>query len=114
MPTTAEAPHKHEVISSRALDEPRVIISNEYSRFHLAVAAAEADCRGTLAQLITGAYPTTRFCALTSRDGRVHAGIARLLDRDYPRSGPTDPSAQASTKAGALHRQLVAEKWTQC
>jgi glycosyltransferase involved in cell wall biosynthesis len=36
-----------------------VIISNGFNKFHLAVAAAEAQQRGLLSCFITGAYPTT-------------------------------------------------------
>ncbi len=35
-----------------------VIISNGFSKFHLSVAAAEADRRKTLASFLTGSYPT--------------------------------------------------------
>ncbi len=35
-----------------------VVISNGFSKFHLAVAAAEADKRQTLSCFLTGAYPT--------------------------------------------------------
>jgi len=36
----------------------KVIISNGFNKFHMAVAAAEAERRGILSSFITGAYPT--------------------------------------------------------
>lgn len=47
-----------------------VIISNGFNKFHLSVAAAEADRRGLLSLFVTGAYPTPvvrRFISLFSR-----------------------------------------------
>lgn len=69
-----------------------IIISNGFSKFHLAVAAEEAHRRGLLARLITGAYPTpTVERALTTIGLAQHPKIARLLrrDQDIPRSAIT-------------------------
>jgi len=59
-----------------------VIISNGFNKFHLAVAAAEAQRRGLLSCFITGAYPTPGVSGLAefahlNRSRRVR----RLLNR---------------------------------
>ncbi len=60
-----------------------VIISNGFNKFPLAVAASEASRCGLLAQLLTGAYPTSRIKTVVKHT--LFAGserIARLLDRE--------------------------------
>lgn len=59
-----------------------VTISNGFSKFHLAVAAAEANKRGILSQFVTGAYPTIPIQRLAS-DLRLsnNRKLVRLLDR---------------------------------
>ena len=62
---------------------PRVIISNGFARFHLAVASTALHSLGFEVILLTGAYPTPRlkkFLTLT----RLSKGrkISRLLDRE--------------------------------
>lgn len=56
----------------------KVIISNGFNKFHLAVAAVEAHRRGLLSLLITGAYPTPAVRWLASSMG--HSG-SRKMDR---------------------------------
>jgi len=51
-----------------------IVISNGFWKFHLSVAAAEADRRGTLSGFITGAYP--------------NAAIRKILDAPILRSNP--------------------------
>jgi len=51
-----------------------ILISNGFWKFHLSVAAAEADRRGTLSGFITGAYP--------------NAAIRKILDAPILRSNP--------------------------
>ena len=74
-------------MSARAAD--KVIVSNGFFKFHLAVAASEAQRRGKLVAFLTGAYPTPairRLFAGTGLDG--NRKLARLLDRreDIPDS----------------------------
>jgi glycosyltransferase involved in cell wall biosynthesis len=60
-----------------------VVVSNGFSKFHLAVAAAEAYRRGLLSLLITGAYPNRtveRFAARSARFADARK-IARLIAR---------------------------------
>ena len=62
-----------------------VIISSGFNKFHLAVAAAEAERRGLLSCFITGAYPTPRVSSLTefarlNRSGRVRRFLNRGED----------------------------------
>lgn len=60
----------------------RVVISNGFNKFHLAVAAAEAHSRGRLGLLITGAYPTRLFRLTLARlPFGSRRRINRLLDR---------------------------------
>ncbi len=59
-----------------------VIISNGFSKFHLSVAAVEADRRGLLTSFLTGAYPTPlvrRLLALPAV--RNHPKATRLSAR---------------------------------
>ena len=59
-----------------------VIISNGFSKFHLSVAAVEADRRGLLTSFLTGAYPTPlvrRLLALPAV--RNHPKATRLFAR---------------------------------
>lgn len=75
-------PRRAEAGSDVQRPEPtgcRVVVSNGFSRFQLAVAAAENAKRGLLRALVTGAYPTSRVSAVL----RVipHAKTQRLLDR---------------------------------
>lgn len=74
-------------MTARATD--KVIISNGFSKFHLAVAAAEAQRRGKLAAFLTGAYPTPAVRRLVTGAG-LSGGwqLARLLARreDIPDS----------------------------
>ncbi len=59
-----------------------VIISNGFSKFYLAVAAAEAHRRGVLARFITGAYPTSSVRRLAACSGLVASRkFSRLLAR---------------------------------
>lgn len=59
-----------------------ILISNGFSRFHMAVAAAEIERRGRLALLVTGAYPTRRATGLIAALGlQGHPRVERLLDR---------------------------------
>lgn len=61
---------------------PRVLISAGFAKTHMTTAAAEAYRRGTLAALLTGAYPTARLSALSRRAGISRRGrAARLSDR---------------------------------
>jgi glycosyltransferase involved in cell wall biosynthesis len=62
---------------------PRVLISNGFNRFQLAVAAEEAARRRSLHTLVTGAYPT-RAASLIARLAcpLAAARIGRLLDRN--------------------------------
>ena len=60
----------------------KVIISNGFSKFHLAVAAAEAHRPGQLSLLVTGAYPTPAMRWLASGMGLSGSRkIGRLLAR---------------------------------
>jgi glycosyltransferase involved in cell wall biosynthesis len=60
-----------------------VIISNGFSKFHLAIAAAEVSRRGELRRLVTGAYPTPRMKTVVSRFGLGgHPKFQRLLARE--------------------------------
>lgn len=60
----------------------RVVISNGFNRFQLAVAAAEAHKRGMLGLFLTGAYPTPMARIFISAAGLVRQHrFARLLDR---------------------------------
>jgi len=59
-----------------------VTISNGFSKFHLAVAAAAVNKQGMLSQLITGAYPTKSICRLASNlKLNNNRKLGRLLDR---------------------------------
>jgi glycosyltransferase involved in cell wall biosynthesis len=59
-----------------------LVISNGFSKFHLAVAAAEAHRRGILASFITGAYPSSVVQRWVGRSGLArNRKAARLLDR---------------------------------
>jgi glycosyltransferase involved in cell wall biosynthesis len=57
-----------------------VIVSNGFSKFHLATAAAEAADRQLLARFLTGAYPSPRLTRL-ARAHRLPAKLARLASR---------------------------------
>ncbi|MEQ8370169.1 MAG: glycosyltransferase family 4 protein, partial [Alphaproteobacteria bacterium] len=59
-----------------------LVVSNGFAKFPMSVAAAEAERRGTLAALITGAWPTPRLVSLlraTGLDRRPR--LQRLLAR---------------------------------
>ena len=59
-----------------------LIISNGFSRFHLAVAAAEAHRHGILTSFITGAYPTPLLSKVLSSAGLTRSRkLARLAAR---------------------------------
>lgn len=59
-----------------------VIISNGFQKFHLSVAAAEANKRGILSAFLTGAYPTAAVCKIVSLPlFRGSAKVARLMAR---------------------------------
>jgi glycosyltransferase involved in cell wall biosynthesis len=84
-----------------------VVVSNGFSKFHLAVAAAEAYRRGLLSLLLTGAYPTRtikRFAARSARFGD-NRKIARLIAR-----GERIPSSlvRALWTAEAVHHAAMA------
>ena len=60
----------------------KVVISNGFNKFHLSVAAAEAQSRGTLSSFITGAYPTALMRrALRSRALNRFPKLSRLNAR---------------------------------
>ena len=60
----------------------KVIISNGFSKFHLAVAAAEAHRRGLLSLFVTGAYPTPAVRRLAAGVGLLNSRkIGRLVAR---------------------------------
>ncbi len=59
-----------------------VVISNGFSKFYLAAAAAEANRHGILARFITGAYPTSSVRRLAAVSGLgVGQKLSRLLAR---------------------------------
>ncbi|MGI9434353.1 MAG: glycosyltransferase, partial [Geminicoccaceae bacterium] len=59
-----------------------VIIANGFDRYHLLIAAAEAERRGRLDRCIAGFYPTAGICSRLSMLGLLkRPRIARLLDR---------------------------------
>ncbi len=59
-----------------------VVISNGFSKFHLAAAAAEADRRGLLSAFLTGAYPTPTIRWILSLPGlRSNTKLNRLKAR---------------------------------
>src|SRR4051812_29537666 len=61
---------------------PSIVISNGFSKFHLAVAAAEAARRGSLDRLLTGAYPTGPVLrSLRALGLDRHRKLARLVAR---------------------------------
>jgi glycosyltransferase involved in cell wall biosynthesis len=82
MTGVAQEPQAPTLVCRRPVGTPRVLISNGFNRFHLAVAAEEAARRGSLHMLVTGAYPT-RGATLIARIARPlgAARIGRLLDR---------------------------------
>lgn len=90
--------------------EPCVVVSNGFSRFHLATAAAELERRGLLARLLTGAYPSGAAwrlaCALGLDHGRKLDRLARRGE-DIP-DGRIDAlwSAEAVQVLGGLVRRL--------
>ncbi len=60
----------------------KVIISNGFGKFHLAVAAAEAHRRGLLSLFLTGAYPTAGVKRLAAGLGLARGRkVGRLLAR---------------------------------
>jgi glycosyltransferase involved in cell wall biosynthesis len=62
-----------------------VIISNGYSKFHLATAASEANRRGMLSAFLTGAYPTPIVRSLLSLPVlRTNRKLNRLMARLEP------------------------------
>jgi hypothetical protein len=62
-----------------------VVISNGVSRFPLAVAAAEVNRVGRLAELVTGGYPTRRVKRTLAMSGLgKRSKPARLLGRQQP------------------------------
>lgn len=67
-----------------------IIISNGFSKFHLAIAAAEAERRGFLVAFMTGAYPFKKFLKFLdflrlNRIAKVDRLIARreLINEQY-------------------------------
>jgi glycosyltransferase involved in cell wall biosynthesis len=60
-----------------------VVISNGFSRFHLAPAAAEAARRNILARFLTGAYPPPRLSRLADAHRLPHK-LSRLAARAEP------------------------------
>jgi glycosyltransferase involved in cell wall biosynthesis len=59
-----------------------VIVSNGFSKFHMAAAAAEADRRGILSAFLTGAYPCGILGGILSSSGlRGNAKLNRLIAR---------------------------------
>ncbi len=90
----------------------KVIISNGFSKFHLAVAASEAQQRGKLAAFFTGAYPTPAVRRLAAGAG-LGGGrkVARLLARreDIPDSlAHPIPWPETYLMAGSLVRRVPA------
>ena len=84
-----------------------VVVSNGFSKFHLAVAAAEAYRRGLLSLLLTGAYPNRtikRFAARSARFADCRK-LARLIAR-----GERIPSSlvRALWTAEAVHHAAMA------
>ncbi|MGB6829393.1 MAG: hypothetical protein WBE41_15200, partial [Terracidiphilus sp.] len=62
-----------------------VIISNGFSKFHLSVAASEANRRGILSAFLTGAYSTALVRSVLSLPGlRSNPKLNRLLARAEP------------------------------
>lgn len=60
----------------------RVVVSNGFSKFHLAAAAAELARAGQLTALLTGVYPPPALAHfLQPRLQRLPAGVARMLAR---------------------------------
>ncbi len=57
-----------------------IVISNGFSKFHLAIAASEMARRDRLTAMLTGAYPTPFVRQVVKRLGG-HAKLARLLAR---------------------------------
>ncbi len=97
-------------MTARATD--KVIISNGFGKFHLAVAAAEAQRRGALSAFITGAYPTPAVRRLVTGAG-LDGGrkLARLLARreDIPVSLVQPmPWLESLQQAGYLVRRVPA------
>jgi glycosyltransferase involved in cell wall biosynthesis len=59
-----------------------VVVSNGFSKFHLAAAAAEADRRGLLSAFLTGAYPTLLVRSILELPGlRSNIKLNRLKAR---------------------------------
>jgi glycosyltransferase involved in cell wall biosynthesis len=78
-----------------------VIISNGFSKFHLSVAAAEADRRNLLTSFVTGAYPTPQIRKILSFPWlRDQPRIRRLAAR---REQITEERVHALYSAEALY-----------
>jgi|GEM_PF-4203598 len=58
-----------------------IIISNGFNKFHMAVAAAELDRHGRLAQFLTGAYPKEWMRPWLQKPFFKTRKISRFLDR---------------------------------
>jgi glycosyltransferase involved in cell wall biosynthesis len=69
--------------STNSITEPRLLVSNGFSLFHLRVAAEELAARGNLAGLVTGNYPTARVKRILSRTRLSRTALGgRLLGRE--------------------------------
>lgn len=78
-----------------------VIISNGFSKFHLSVAAAEADRRNLLTSFVTGAYPTPLIRGILNLPVvRNHPRARRLSAR---REQIADDQVHALVSAEALY-----------
>jgi glycosyltransferase involved in cell wall biosynthesis len=81
--------------------ESRVVVSNGFNKFHLAVAASELSSTGDLTALITGVYPSkTVAAALRPALGLLPASVERMVAR---REALSDRLVRRLTLAEALH-----------